>query len=311
MEAEPTNLEESIMKTLCWFSVFDYPLSLFEVHKWLLEPNQSYSLEEVIDSLESSKWLSDKIKSKDGFYSLASKNIFDSVKKRQARFIDAARKYKKLKRAARFFAALPGVRAVAAANTLSWWHTTESSDIDLFVVTRPGHIWSSRFYMVLPFLLVGKRPTHDHNNEHEDIDPFCFTFFSTQNALQLEEIAIRGKDYYLAFWTKALVPIFDKDNSLEKVGKVNYWATRLLPHAKQSCVHHSMKNHKRSYLPLQTGVFESLFRFVQQKRLPNQLRDCANTDSDVIINDDMLKFHDNDRREEYREEYEKVLAAQM
>jgi len=36
-----TALETAILKTLAYFDIFDYPLTLVEIHKWLLAFNQN------------------------------------------------------------------------------------------------------------------------------------------------------------------------------------------------------------------------------------------------------------------------------
>ncbi|MEK7452557.1 MAG: hypothetical protein AAB664_04410, partial [Patescibacteria group bacterium] len=66
----PTNLEQSILRTLCWFSVFDRPITRFEIWKWLLEPDRAYDLAEVYRTIESSEWIKERTVEKDGFYQL-------------------------------------------------------------------------------------------------------------------------------------------------------------------------------------------------------------------------------------------------
>lgn len=70
----PNTLEQSIIKTLAFFDIFDYPLTLTEIWKWLYKPgkinNENPKLSDVKQALETSKFLQDKVSSVEGFYSL-------------------------------------------------------------------------------------------------------------------------------------------------------------------------------------------------------------------------------------------------
>ncbi len=310
-----SDLEESILRTLCWFSVFNYPLTAFEVWKWLIDPSRPYELVEVYRVLEVSPWLAQRFHCSDGYYMLAGCGaVAQHVETRHERFLDAVRKFKKLRRASLFFQLLPGVRAVGAVNTLAWWHTKETSDIDLFIVTKPGFIWSTRFFLVIPFALLGMRP-HHHSEEddgHEGVlDPFCFSFFATRRAIQLESLRHGSLDYYLAFWTKSIVPIFDKDQVFDEVSRINTWTDRVLPNGKYRKVHHAHAPAEIPALPIQMKLLEPWFRWFQQRRFPESIRSIANVDSRVVVTDDMLKFHENDRRAQFMSVYEESLQRYL
>lgn len=273
-----------------------------------MNPDRAYGLGEVYALLERSDWLGWKLESQDGFYALKGEGIANLVAQRQERFLDAEGKFTALKRAAKYFFLLPAVRSVSASNTLAWWSTTKDSDIDLYVVTRPGHIWSSRFWLVVPFLLLGRRPS----NRYAIIvkNSFCFSFFSTNEALNMEALCLQ-RDYYMAFWIRSLVPIFDRDGSLATLQSENRWATRVIPNAHHRVSHHRLAPRRIPSLPVQWRVTEPIFRFVQRNRFPANLRDIANLDSRVIVTDDILKFHDNDRRAQYRDQFELDLARHV
>lgn len=303
------------MRTVLWFSQFSHPLTVFEIWKWLLQPERAYGLGEVYAILERSSWLHDKLESQDGFYVLKGSGIRRLIQGRQEKFLDAERKFALLRRAATYFSLLPAVRCVAAANTLAWWSTTKDSDIDLYIVTKPGHIWSTRFWLVVPFLLLGRRPSYASSPPYEGgarggLDPFCFSFFSTSTSLNVEELCL-PRDYYMAFWVRSLVPVLDRDGSLEAVQTQNRWASRTLPNAQPRHHHHRHVPSMLMSLPIQWRFTEPVFRRVQRDRLPTYLREIANLDSRVVVTDDVLKFHDNDRRAQYRDAYESLLSRHV
>ena len=123
--SDMTHLEHSIYRTVYWFSMFNYPLTSFEIWKWLYNPSGAYDYDEIYKALDESEILTDKLNYQDGYYSISEKDISDLIASRHNGFLDAVRKFKKLKRAARLLGLIPGVRAVGAANNLSWWNKTK------------------------------------------------------------------------------------------------------------------------------------------------------------------------------------------
>jgi hypothetical protein len=356
---QPTDLDLAIVRTLAWFSLFEYPLTSFEIWKWLKEPVRKYSFFEVESSLETSLWLRGRLVEKVGFWTLKSQSIEIFVASRQARFLNAAKKYKKLRLAARYFSLFPFVRAVFACNNLAWHNTTSLSDIDLFIVVKPGTIWTSRLLLVLPFAFLKKRPIQNpfsptlHHSplrkgfEGQTItlppspgfggtppkasvggaplptsqglrgashhpttpDPFCFSFFTTEDNLNFKNLLLPDGDPYFAYWLASLVPVFDRGNLSSKISGDNIWLKEFLPNSFSSATHSeiSPRNFCLGFLS-HLSFFESWFRQLQQKLLPCEIKDVANLDSKVVINDQMLKFHTNDRRVRFRDEWQKKIA---
>lgn len=44
---------------------------------------------------------------------------------------------------------IPGIEMIAVSNSLSMYATHEDSDIDLFIVAKPGMIWFVRFFTTI------------------------------------------------------------------------------------------------------------------------------------------------------------------
>ena len=303
---EPTRLEQSVFKTVAWFSLFGYPLTVFEVHKWLIEPDGRYDLAQVYKVLETSEWLSRRVWQEGAFVSLRGTDRHEGqVARRHERFLDAVRKYRLARRASAYMKLVPGVRAVSVGNTLAFWHTDETSDIDLFIVTSPGRLWSSRLLLVLPFVLLGKRPGTPGVK-----DPFCFSFFVDADSLQLESLCLE-RDYYMAMWVKSLVPLFDRSGVMGEVARVNRWADVMHPHARGRCVHGAHETASVPSFGVQPRLFDRVCASFQRKRLPALIADQANQDSCVVVSDQVLKFHTNDRREQYRDAYERIIEKHV
>ncbi len=116
-----SDLEQAIFRTVCWFSIFEYPLTVFEMWKWMWAPGRAYALAEVYEAVSGSAWLKGRLCEHDGHFALAQgPSIVRLVDGRREKYADAVRKYARLRRALRWLAAVPGIEGVAAVNTLAW-----------------------------------------------------------------------------------------------------------------------------------------------------------------------------------------------
>ncbi len=297
---QQNSLEQAIFRTVAYFSLFDYPLTAFEIWKWLFGPGSRASLFEVRENLEKSEYLADRIKSRDGFWSIEDKDIQKSVRARHENFLNAVKKYRVLKRVARYLSWIPSVRGIAACNTLAWDNTRVDSDVDIFIIVREGSIWTSRLFAVTPFKILRMRPGQAR-------DPLCFTFFITDTNLDVSSLALEPSDPYLTYWSRSLVPVFDRDGVFEEFTRANGWAGKLLPNSFPSCRHRERSRGAFSRSIRFPAFVEKISRQIQKSRFPDVIQNMANRDSRVVISDAMLKFHDNDRRAEYRDKLAQLI----
>lgn len=290
-------MRKEILKTLVYFNLFDYPLTSLELWKFL-QSKESCTLAELLTALEDPE-LQKQIEQKNGFIFLRGREPI--VELRRERYSIAERKYRKVLWAVRFLRLIPMIRFVAVANTLALSYSRDNSDIDLFIVTRPGSIWLSRLLAVTPFALLGLRPKFGSER-----DTFCFSFFATETALDLSSIAL-SEDTYLLYWAATLVPVYDPDGLMEALWDENPWILRTLPnvYAMYSSTRRFIKSNagKIKTFKESSGFLETLARSFQILRLPEPIRTIMNLDSRVIVTDEILKFHENDRRDEIQKRY--------
>ena len=282
-----TALERSIYKTLAYFAYFQYPLTSFEIWKWLLDPDGQVSLAEIEDALSNSAWLKARTQMYNGFYAL--EQVEAIYRQRHERFLDAVRKFRKIQRWAQILGRLPWVDGVAVCNSLAWFNTTAESDIDLFVVAKPGRVWSVRLLAALPLMALRQRPGERVR------DPICLSFFSTEQVFDFEKLKIGAADPYLAYWCRSLVPLIDHTGWMATFELKNAWLQAVLPHAefvRRALRFRSRVSFRLPWFPMS----EALAKQLQMERLPQSIRALMNRDSRVVVTDDMLKFHDQDSR---------------
>ncbi|MFH1142477.1 MAG: hypothetical protein V1695_02080 [Candidatus Uhrbacteria bacterium] len=297
-----SEISHSIYRTVAYFSLFDYPLTTFEIWKWLFGSENKTSLLDVRRELVSSGFLSERIVGQGGFWTPTGQPIEELIKTRHERYLNAVRKYKRLRWATGYLSLIPSVRGVAACNTLAWNHTRGESDIDIFVIVREGSVWTSRLLAVAPFKILKMRPGTGKR------DPLCFTFFLSDTNLDLSALQLEGSDPYLAVWARSLVPIFDRDNVFDQFVQANGWLATNLPNSYQSSEHHHRRVDSDRSSWRAPNIFERLAERLQRRKFPEVIQNMANRDSRVVVSDAMLKFHDNDRRAEYRDKLETIVS---
>jgi hypothetical protein len=293
-----TDIEKDVLKVIAYFSFFGYPVTAFEIWKWQFQPSDYYSLDEIFEALDSSQWLSERIQKKDGHFALG--DIKSQLKTRHRHYLQAVKKYKKLQTVLNYVARVPGIEAVAICNSLPFHFTRAESDIDLFVVTEDGKLWSSRFMAVLPMLLLRQRPGEVKKS------PVDMSFFVAKSALGLKEFRLKDKDPYFSFWTRSLLPVYEKHPGFFHIfQKENAWAQRDLPNSTPSNRPASFRRRYSGSLP--AFISETFAQKISKRRLPKSLLEQANTDTCVVITEKVLKFHVKDRRKEIAEHLDLCL----
>lgn len=286
----PSDLESAIFRTVAFFSLFDFPVTAFEIWKWLAKPATSYRLEEVMTALAASPWLASRLQTRDGFFVLQGKR--ETIALRHTRFLDATRKFKRLRRACYYLGFLPMVKSLNVCNTLAWMNTKPESDIDLFIITKPRRVWTTRLLAVFPFALLGMRP------KGGAVDPICFSFFTSEDNLSLRDLRLNKHDLYLAQWVRSLVPVVDRDRHADFI-EANRWVDGIFPN---SFAVRPVRRRRSTIWKRHADLcklIEPFSRSLQRSRLPSEIKQLANRDSRVIVSDTMLKFHPNDRRAEF------------
>jgi predicted nucleotidyltransferase len=298
MENAQNNLEKSILATIAYFDIFNYPLTEVEIWKWLWFENSKVSnLWEIEQTLKNSEILKSLMSNNRGFYFL--KNREELVEIRERRYVLSEKKVKRAKRVAGFLKVIPGIKMIAVCNSLAWTNAREESDIDFFIVTAPNRIWTARFWAAGFLQIFGLRP-----NKNNARDKICLSFFVDEDSLNLEPLTVSRSDVYLVYWVSQLAPLFDCGGIYQKFWQANTWVKKFLPNVFSREVEGEIS---KSQSAGRRGIGEKFFRWLQIKLLPKNLKEMANRDSRVVITDKILKFHANDRREEYKKIWEEKL----
>jgi len=158
------------------------------------------------------------------------------------------------------------------------------------------------------------RQLADRGNDKEEsgndkkINPPCPVRLSAHDEAPL----LKGAeivDIYFIYWLAGLTPLYDAGGTYQKLIKANRRLFISLPNwqpvnpTRQRQIKPFLSEFYHDLVDLFFGGLEPQFRRAQMKIFPPALKNLMNQDSRVVINDQIIKLHANDRREEYREKY--------
>jgi len=304
------NLNKAIIKTLAFFNIFDYPLTDWEIYKylWVKDLNKKkYNYGEIKNALNNIY----SIEQREGFYFLQGKS--DLVATRKQRQIISKKKYQRALWIIKVLSLLPFTKMIAVCNTLAYDNVRDDSDIDLFIVTAKNKIWTTRFYVATLLKILHLRPTAENKK-----NKICLNFFITRDNLNLQPLMIED-DVYFTYWFKQVLPVYnDKIFSklmTENIVIKNNINNEELPgfFNKRKVRQGIMAQGFKSMLEVINSWewLEKLLKFIQMKVMPRVLLDKVGQGSGVVINDQVLKFHVDDKREEFREEWKQVVSSKL
>ena len=234
------NLSQNILATICYYDCLDYPLTAFEVHKYLTTHNQPaspvggqptthplrqelsetsnpqrFSLGDVIKMLEGDD-LKKYIGEHRGFYFLKGRKnlVLERIKREKI----SAAQIKKLRRVVWLLRLVPFVRMIGVTGRLAMKNAEEKSDWDILVILKGGKIWTGRTLVTLLVHLIGKRR---HKNKIKD--RVCLNYFITGDSLEISTRDLySSNEYYFTF------PLFDAD-IFKKFRLKNRWIKNFKP----------------------------------------------------------------------------------
>ncbi len=149
----PSDDELAILKTVVYASLFDYPLTLEELHYSLLEA--TLTGDAILAEYESSETLQRVIELREGFF--FPRGRFSLVEKRQRRQIDSRSLLERNRWVLKLVCAIPNTRLVALSGSAAHGNAELNSDIDLFIVTRRGCVWGVAVSALLLTKMLGYR----------------------------------------------------------------------------------------------------------------------------------------------------------
>lgn len=296
------NLQKSIRQTIAFFDLFNFPLTAEEIKEYLYKYDKPIHIKEVkgtLDEMEEVEKIHD-------YYVL--KGRAKLVDTRKARKFIAEKFWGRTRQYCQYVIKVPFVQMVAVCNNLAYDNPTELSDIDLFIVIKKGRMWLARLLITLILQFYGVRR---HGNRIAG--RFCLSFFVTPEKINMEPLLLKSEDPYMAYWTRLMTPIYGKKAYQQFMEENKGWLSekygiKFPDISEKKFSFHGKSRGKKFWEWIFKGKFGDLIEGLLKKTFKKRTLKKANQlgpEASVVVNDDMLKFHNKDRREEYRGEWRK------
>lgn len=197
--------------SLAYHDIFDYPLNLGELIKWQAGKKFSLRQEKLVIN-------------KNGFYFLQGRE--GVVLKRLLRERISSRKFEIARKIGQILSFIPTIKMLAVTGALAMGNASDSSDIDLLVVSKKGTLWASRLVTLLFLDLLGI-PRRKYG-EREQADKLCFNIWLDETSLAWNK---KNRNVYTAHEICQIIPLVDKDNTYQKFLYLNNWVKDFWPNA--------------------------------------------------------------------------------
>ncbi|MFH2105273.1 MAG: hypothetical protein ABII72_03480 [Parcubacteria group bacterium] len=311
------DLEKAILSTIVYFDMFDYPLTAVEIWQGLYKEVTShqlrvtsYSIWDVVRYLEDSKKIKKYIENKNGFYFLRGRQ--EIIQTRHQRYLIGQPKWQRAQWITKKLRLVPFVRLIAVCNKIAYNNAGNDSDIDLFIIIKPGRIWTTRTLVTIITGLLGVR-RHDRKIK----DRVCLSFYITEKAMDLEKLSATKPDTHFMYWITQIAPIFSLNETAAAFWQANKWVKKHLPNFTSyqgvdyqrqiidSGLTSSWRQTAEKILSGGLGnIIERKLKKLQLKKMSAKTNSARwENNTNVVVSDDILKFHERDARMELRREF--------
>lgn len=205
-------LEDAVVETLAYADVWDWPLTVEEVHRFA---TVRADVDDVAAALQARQraCVASAVGGQPALHVLRGREHL--VAERQRRTAASQRLWPQAMRLARRVARIPWVRMVAVSGSLAVSAARTGDDVDLFVVTDDDRLWLTRLLTIAVGQLSWGRSAA--------ASPLCPNYLVSASHLALEE-----RDLYTAHELTQLVPLFGA-HTYAVLLQANAWYRAFLP----------------------------------------------------------------------------------
>ena len=203
-----TSLQQAALSVLCYFNVFQHPLTLNEILHNCPAKTTTKKLEEALRYLV----LIDAIKTDRGFYFL-NEHPNTIIEERKLKEYRAGEELFKSQRYTKLISRFPFVKAVCISGSLSKGVMDKDGDVDYFIITEKQRLWVCRTMLIAfkkIFLLNSRKY-------------FCTNYF-----VDVDHLEIPDKSIFTATEINHLKAVCNK-NLINELVAQNSWTKRHTP----------------------------------------------------------------------------------
>ena len=283
-------LSQSILATLTYHDIFDYPLTQQEIHNYLINLEvRAFTVKRELNKL----FLTRKLVSKNGYIFLRGRSKIVKLRKLREKY--SLLKIKRAQFFARILKVVPSLKLVAISGALAMENSHKNDDIDLVLITSKNTLWTTRFLANILLLPYKRSPSG-----RQISDRACLNVFIDESQLK-----IGPPNLYLAHEICQMKPLWDRDGTYRRFLSANKWIKKYLPNWRPEEVQSQSRKSKSksNFFPLSTFHFPLAENFLKSFQLL-YMRPKITTEQ---IGDHQLFFHPADTQKWVIAKYKRRL----
>lgn len=300
-------MEKAILKTLAYADIFDYPLKIQEIHKWLIGKKATLrQVEKALKKLNQEL----RIKNKGKFFFLRRRDKLGVQRIRREK--QSASYFKKAKILSQILKIIPWIKLVGISGGLALGNASKKDDIDLFIITSKKRLWVSRLLCLGLLSLTGQRRKVGETGRRI-AGKLCINTLLEEDRLEQS-----SKDIYLAHEVLQMKVLWQRDGIYSRYLEDNGWVFKFLPNWTASIARGPASSRSRRASSLTSfaattrrdallAVTPRWIDWMEQLAKWFQLKIMQKPKGMERIEDGALYFHPQDCRTQVLSEYQRKL----
>ncbi len=213
-------MQEEILKVIKYFSFFSYPPTLEEIYTFLPLKTSKKQLKNELDNLKVIKKSLFKI---ERYTMVGYSNFFN---KKLVRERNSLKKINKIKTYLKLLVLFPQIKLVGLSGTVAMMNAERQDDIDLFIITGHGRLWTGRFVTLILAQILGIRRKREDRQAKDKICPNLF--FDEKNL----KIAKNKQTNFVAHELLQMKTLINKEGAHQRLFDTNRWVYDIFPNSK-------------------------------------------------------------------------------
>lgn len=282
--------EAAILRTILYADVFDFPLTLAEIHRYLIN-DICVPLDSIKALIEKSPTFEQLLYQADGYICLEGRQAI--IEKRQAREAISQTLWERAMRYGRWLSHIPFVRMVTLTGALAMRNpSSEKDDFDYLLITTPRRVWLARAFAVILVRIVRLLG-----------DELCPNYVLASD--QLEQ---NRQDLYMAHEVTQMQPIYG-ETLYQAMYDKNTWTQYYLPNALPYSVSPDSPRRMRQFFEMMLGgkLGDALEAWEYRRKLDKFRPRIEQEQSSAEIDESSVKGHFEDHGMPVLTRYEILL----
>lgn len=286
-------LEQAFLQSVIYASLFDYPVTLKQLREGLI--GQNANERELSRCYASSPLLQATVECVEPYYfPRGRRDLLDTRRRREVR---SRQLLGDLATPMAVMTAMPFVRMVALSGSLAHLNAEGEADLDLFVITKPGRVWSVTVTALVIARLFGWRAR------------LCLNYVISERALM-----VAPADLFCANQIVYLQPVSGHPTYLAFL-KSNRFVERFYPNFRPRPISKAPRGYARLRRVIEWAtdwtlapVYERVCRLAYRQHLRRRAHTWRSRDQ-VRLENECLKLHTSSHRREVMERFETALET--